>query len=536
MEEQGFSLADLRGAWDRRGRTATLVGLGVMLATIFVAAILPDIYEAQTVLLVEPQSVSERLVESGVPETDVNNRLHLIQMQILSRGRLSRVIDDLDVYPKLADTLTREEIIQRMRSDIHVQPMLPELATEARAQAGVRAADVAVNTFALSFEHPSAIQSADVANRLARDFIDEHIRDRQQVSEDTSVFIDAELAGLTTAIAGVEARIKDVKAANPGRLPEEFTATQRLFERATAAMRDAQRELSIASSDESFYRQQALSGGGDDSMLHPSFINPSRRIDILEVQLAEFGSRGFTEKHPDVIAARGEIERLRVEIATSGTETGNELTPSEQGARAEEQRAAQRAGAARSEIGRLQADLSGLAEHLAQTPAVAEQLAGLDREHHALLESYQDYSNKKVEASVASAMENRQKGERFRVLEAAFPPLDAVSPNRQIILVLGLLLAIASAGGFLVVMESADESYHSSRDLHERLGLPVLASIPEVVLASDVNAHRSKDRRQLLLAAMATVVVLVISTAGNWWVNGAPGAIVSVFGSESGSE
>ena len=38
------------------------------------------------------------LVESGVPQSDLNERLHLMTARILSRPRLSRIIDDLGLY------------------------------------------------------------------------------------------------------------------------------------------------------------------------------------------------------------------------------------------------------------------------------------------------------------------------------------------------------------------------------------------------------------------------------------------------------
>lgn len=528
MDEQGFRFSDVKSAILRRWRQAAAIGLGVLLLSVFVAAVLPNTYESQTVLLIEPQSVSERLVESGVPETDVNNRLHLIQMQILSRSRLSTVIDDLNVYPDLQSEMTREELIGFMREQISVAPLLPDLGSQARAQVGARSGEIAVNTFVLSFEHRSPQVAADVANRLSRDFIDEHIKERVQVSGDTSEFIDAELAGLTSRIGAVEVRIKDVKAANPGRLPEDFTASQRLYERATSALRDAQRELSIATSDEAFYRQQALTGAGD-AQSHPSFVNPSRRLDALEVHLAELGSRGFTEKHPDVIAARDEMVRLREEIESSAGEETQSLSAAQQSARAEAQRASLRAASAREEIGLLRESLAKTEAQLAATPAVAEQLAALEREHAAMLASYDDYSGKRVEASVAAAMESRQKGERFRVLESAFPPNEATSPNRRVIVILGAMLAAAFALAWILLMEMLDESYHDSRSLQLNLGLPVLAAIPDVVLASDEAASRARSMRQLAFAGMVSVGVLAAALVGNWWVNGAPGFVSEIF-------
>ncbi len=139
-------------------------------------------------------------------------------MQILSRGRLSRIITELELYPEESKEMTREEVISLMRSDIRIEPVLPELEVTDRR----RQRDFEINTFRLYFRSESATTAAAVANRLANDFIDEHLKERVQVSGDTSEFIEAELDRLSTRIAEVEARIAEVKDANPGRLPEDL--------------------------------------------------------------------------------------------------------------------------------------------------------------------------------------------------------------------------------------------------------------------------------------------------------------------------
>ena len=519
--DQGLQLSDLKGIIRRRAWLVGAIAGAAVLLSIFISAVIPNEYEATNTLLVEPQSISPQLVESGVPETDINDRLHLIQMQILSRSRLRTVITELAVYPDLEDEMTSEELIEYMRDKIDVAPLLPDLAMQARAQSGVRVADVAVNTFLLSFRHESAEMAANVANRLASDFIGEHIRERVQVSGDTSEFIDAELDRLTRQIAAVEKQIAGVKSANSGRLPEDFAASQRLYERTLTALRDVEREYTIARSDAAFYGQQAVSGGLDPGA-NRAFITPSRRLDILEVQLGEFRARGFTDKHPDIISTLDEITRIRAEMDGSGDpENGEaEYTPSQMNARAEQRRAQLRADASQHEMKQIRSQIAELEARMAATPAVAEQLGALEREHEALLESFGDYSNKRLEASVAAQMESRQKGEKFRVLEAAYPPPEPTSPNRPLILALGLMMGLGLGVAAALLAEVSDDSFHDTRSLQSKLSLPVLAGIPQVVLPSDRAAMRGRTIKRLIAAGGIAAAVLLASAGGYWLVNG----------------
>jgi hypothetical protein len=167
---------------------------------------------------------------------------------------------------------------------------------------------------------------------------------------------------------------------------------------------------------------------------------------------------------------------------------------------------------------------------MAETPKVAEQLGSLEREYQHLFDSYQQYSGKRLEAGVAADMERRQKGERFRVLEAAIPMLEAASPNRPVILVIGLVLGLLAGGGLGLLAEVTDLSFHDSRSLQSRLGIPVLAAVPPVVLESDRAHARARRLRGAVGAALLTSVVLVASLAGNWIVNGPPGTLADLLG------
>jgi len=528
--EQGLQIQDLAGVLRRRQGTMAVLAGAIFLCSIVTAAVLPNRYQAWATLLVEPQSISKGLIESTLEESELEGRLHLMTMQILSRGRLSRVITDLDLYPDESKEMTREEVISLMRSHIRVEPVLPELEVTDRR----RQLDFEINTFRLYFHSKSPTTAATVANRLANDFIDEHLRGRVQVSGDTSEFIEVELGRLSTRIAEVEARIAEVKDANPGRLPMDVQSNQRLLERFIDRIRDVQRDLAIAESDEAFYKQQMLAGGTNASSLQ---VTPERRLEELELQLAEYSGRGFTEKHPDIVSTQQEIVEVKAKIE-SARRTGEEaaeqagLSLAEQNASAEQQRAHLRAVAARQDIERLDAQIAAIHASLAATPRVSEQLDALEREHQHLFASYQEFSSKRLEASVAANMERRQKGEQFRILESAYPPPRPFSPNRIVIIAVGLLLGIGLGAGIAVLLEAVDSSFHGARQLQTALRFPVLASIPGIVLESDRAAMRRRRVRNAVAAVAVTFVALAGAVAGNWAVNGVPGFVQTVIEGE----
>jgi polysaccharide chain length determinant protein (PEP-CTERM system associated) len=516
-EDQGLRLGDLRGMVRRRWPVAVTLAGAMALLAILVAAVLPNVYEASATLLVEPQSISKKLIESGVAESDLNNRLHLMTMQILSRPRLSKIIDDLKLYPEESEKMTREEVIELMRKHISVEPVLPELETAARRNSN---REIEINTFRLNFSSESAETAAAVANRLANDFIDEHIKERVQISGDTSEFIEAELQRLAGRIREVEAQTAQIKNDNPGRLPEDVVANQRLIEHAVESLRQAQRDYSAAQSDEAFYRQASLQAGV--SLPRIDDADPSRRVEMLELKLGEYRSRGFTDKHPDILSTQLEIDQLRQRLETEEEDQTPRSVPQQQ-AEAEMRRAQARAAAATEDIRRLAAQIDEYNARLVATPRVEEQLAGLSREYEGLLKNMENYGAKRLEASTAANMERRQKGEQFRVLDSAIPPPQPTSPKRLVIILVGFILGIAFGGGVAVLLESADTSFHGARDLQSKLRIPVLAEIPEILLDSDRAANRRRHFRTAFAASLVVFLVLVGSGGGYFFVNVLPG-------------
>jgi polysaccharide chain length determinant protein (PEP-CTERM system associated) len=522
MEEQGFSIKDVVAIFRRNIRLVVAVAGGVMLASVFIAAILRDEFTVATTLLVEPQSISRKLVETSEEEADVMNRLHLMTMQILSRARLSKVIDDLKLYPEESEEKTREEVIDMMRGRIHVEPVLPEIADPDLK----RRMEIDVNTFRLYFRHENAGTAAAVANRLANDFIDEHIKERVQSSGDTADFVDSELQRVAGRLRELEAQIAQVKAQNAGSLPEDVLANQRQVERAFDQLSLASQRLAEARSDQAFYNQQAIvareTGVGAVAGQNNNVLSPSQRLQLLENELGELLGRGFTDRHPDVVAKKAEMEQVRARI--KGGDGGTERAPiatsaQEQNALNEAKRAALQVEAGEREVARLQEQMNLAQERLANTPRVAEQLDALEREYEQLTASFNDFSAKRLEASVAANMERRQKGEQFRVLEPAYPPPDPTSPNRPLILALGVMLGIGAGAGLALLLDAADSSYHGARQLQGALRIPVLSAIPSILLDADRARMRRRNLRDAFAAVAVSGVVLTSAAVGYVVVN-----------------
>jgi uncharacterized protein involved in exopolysaccharide biosynthesis len=263
--------------------------------------------------------------------------------------------------------------------------------------------------------------------------------------------------------------------------------------------------------------------------------SPVRRLELLKLQLAQYRSLGFTEKHPDIVATLAEIEEVEAGIAEELVGEDGAAPPTslvQQNAMAEQQRATLRKAAAAAEIERLTALAEGIQGLINQTPAVAEQLDALKREYEHLFSSFQDFSNRQLEASVQAQLERRQLGEQFRVLEAAFVAPEPSAPNRPLIILIAVFFGVAAGAGLAVLQEALDTSIHDARQLQSQLQVPVLAAIPRIWLESDRVALRRKRIRSAFATVALTGFAVVGGAANYLWVNGAPGFVTAAFAGE----
>jgi len=538
MTNQAGIQIDFIGTLKRRAYIASVIAGVITLFVYWVAMALPNQYTASAVLLVEPQTVNGKLIEPGASGIDLNERLNLMTAQILSRTRLSKIIEELQLYEKESKSMTRQEIVDEMRSKISVRPVIPELTR------GLRARDkpIEINTFEVFFSASSAVTAAQVAQTLANDFIQNHIAARVESTQASLEFIAAEESRLSTRIREIDSKLAEIKEENESSLPENLAANQRTMERDLSEMRYAQRQLDVARSDLSFWEHQFRTAQAlGQSLNGQDSLSPARRIQGLELQLKELVARGFTERHPDMISLKAELasNRRGVNEARAAKEENEDLALQsfgEQNADAERQRSKLHVASLEQEVERISLHLDELRAHVVAAPRVAEKMEAFERQRVQLASSLKGFSSLRLQAAVQADLERRQLGERFRILESAIPPLEISSPNRGLILILGLLFGLTIGVVVGLVAEGTDPSFHQERDLQSSVGIPVLAVIPSISFDEDLD----RQRRSRSMRAMAMVGVTAFSLFGGFgtyvFVNGAPSWLSGLIDIGSGDD
>ena len=137
----------------------------------------------------------------------------------------------------------------------------------------------------------------------------------------------------------------------------------------------------------------------------------------------------------------------------------------------------------------------------------------LSRDYVTTKELHATLTRRYEEASLAERMEQRQKGEQFRVLDPAVPSSEPAAPQRGKLFAMVLALSLGLAGGLVLLTEQLDTSFHAVDELRAFTPAPVLVSIPRLVTERD----RRRRRRRLQVATVGAVLgALVLAVAAHY--------------------
>jgi uncharacterized protein involved in exopolysaccharide biosynthesis len=232
-------------------------------------------------------------------------------------------------------------------------------------------------------------------------------------------------------------------------------------------------------------------------------------VQRLRQELASARAR-FTDQHPTV-------GRLKIELATTEREAADSPGDAKAAAGLSSPyvlRLRETLSATDSEIKALKAEEQRLRPASAayqarveNTPKREQEFQELSRDYESTKQLYDSLGKRHEEAQLAESMEQRQKGERFRILDSAVASRTPATPNRLRLIVMSFVLSLCLGAGALVLAEMLDTSFHSVNELREFSSVPVLVSIPRIVTEAD--RQRQRQRFRLVAAGMMVGVVLI---------------------------
>jgi polysaccharide chain length determinant protein (PEP-CTERM system associated) len=498
----GFSLDLILDILRRRLWVAIVLFSVITTASICLIIPLPNIYTARALIMVEGQQIPSDFVRSTVT-MGVERRLQMISQEILSRARLEDLIGQFGLYRELKEQKAPSEMIAAaMRRDIGI-------AIKGRGS-GIGGDTVA---FEVSYTNLDPQKAMEVANTLASFYIEENLKVRERQALGTTEFLHNELETVRKRLEEKERKVVQYKQLHLGELPEQLNANISTLGALQKQMEILSQELARARERRNVLVQMAEMDAALASLdFGSSESSGDTQIGSLRSQLAALKTR-FSDKHPDVIRLKRHIATLEQQQQESQPESiASELDfsmpePASMSSTQVE------VAAVDAEIQRLTAELSKIRgdlvlyqQRIENTAKHEQELTSITRDYDTTRDLYTSLLKRLDEAKLADSLEQRQKAERFRLLEPATYPRQPEAPSRTRFLLIGLVLSLGAAAGGVLLWEILDTSFHRIEDLKTFAKAPVLISIPRIVTKAD----RSQSRRWQFLGATALAVSLLV--------------------------
>jgi polysaccharide chain length determinant protein (PEP-CTERM system associated) len=502
-QQKGVAVERLRAAWGRRKWLATLVFALPCVVAVTAIFSLPTFYRSTALVLVERQQVPETFVQSTVT-SELETRLHTITQEILSRSRLQSLVTQFRLYPGLGKEAPSEEIVERMRKDISLQLK----TTDSKGRPTTTA-------FALSYRGPDPQTVALVTNTLASFYIEENLKVRERQATGTADFLKARLAETRARLDELEARVSEFRKRHLGELPQQMQAN-------LATLENLNTQLRITSDNQirAAERRDALTAllAEAASSTAPGDELPPVRLTRLRQALASARSL-YTEEHPTVARLKAEIDTAEREPAEpSGGGTGAAAVASSPYV----MRLREALGSLESEAKILKAEerrlrtaVAAYQARIENTPKREQEFQEVSRDYETTKQLYESLGKRHEAAQLAESMEQRQKGEQFRILDPAVPSRIPAAPNRLRLLIMSLVLSLGLGGAALMLAEMLDTSFHSTDELRAFSIVPVLVSIPRIVTEAD----RQRRQRRFRLAAAGAMLGLVLIAGASYLIS-----------------
>ncbi len=497
-----FGMDDYLAMWRRRRWSVLIPALLGAVILFGVALVLPNRYESTTLILIQSQTIPNTLVKPIVTD-DLTARVASLEEQVLSRSRLESIIKQYDLFKDDMGKAPMEEMVDDLRKDIELTAVKPI----------IKSRDQTLPGFSISVTLPTAQLAQQVCSQITSEFMEENLKQRQSAASGATSFFQAQLDDAKRKIDEQDAKLADFKRKYLPELPEETQANLNLLASMNGQLDVATQNLNRAQQDkaytETLLAQQvaawkaAEGGAATPVSLEQQLSNMQSELVTLEVR--------ETPEHPDIIKLKAEIERLKKKLSEKGpaTDTKTEAEaqrpapgepPQIQQLRSQLRAYDEAIHAASKTQERLQGRIELLQSRVQMSPMVEQQYKEITRDHQMALDFYDELLKKKNESEMATDLEQQQQGEKFRVMDSANLPKEPTFPNIP-------LFALGGLGGGLAVglflawlYEARDKTLRNVKDIEACLGLPTLAMVPSLTLASRVKRFRSGEAGKLGMA------------------------------------
>lgn len=460
---------------------------------------IPPQYVSQTLVLIEMQKVPTDYVTPILTE-DLGERLASLREQILSRSRLEPIIQRFNLFA--ANNATMDDRVVETQKAIDVKPI--PASSLSHGMPG----------FYITFKASDARTAQQVCSEITSLFVSENLNAREESAEGTTEFLRQQLADAKKNLDDQDAKLADFERKYIGRLPGQQASNQSTLQALTTQLDAATQSLDRLQENETLLEANIAGQTRDLQSNRPvaGITEDDRKKELKGLMDQKHTLEAlYTPDYPDVQAINRKIADLQSEIGRSApspgpakSAPGNVTDPPQlQQEKAQLRAVQQTIASAKQQQSRIESQIRAYEGRIESSPLVEQEYKQVTRDHDIASEFYNNLLKKMDESSMATALEHRQEGEQFRVMDPPNLPEAPVFPNR-------IVFACGGLGGGLIVgvllagfWEYRDATLRGEQDVWAATKLPTLAVLPHLDGLPTYSKGQDNGRRPRRMARPA---------------------------------
>lgn len=429
---------------------------------------IPNSYESSARMYVDADAVLTPLLRGIAIDTTNAGQVEMLQRTLLSRPNLDKLISKTDLELDLTNLADREQMIDRLSTEIRITPQTR-------------------NLFTITYRNKSPRLAYDVVRTMLATFVESKTGTNRSEVETALKFLNDQISSYERQLRDAERRRADFRARYVDVLPGDGGVSR--LDQQNQAVRQLQGQLQDALSrretlSQNLSQTPAMVVTETDAASANIYVN--QRLRAAEQTLAELRLR-YTENHPDVIAQKQLVASIR--SGAAGPDPGAPPAPAPTPARSRtasnpvyEQlkvRMVENDGVVASlqrQIADALKERDRLQDIARGAPGLQAEFLNMNRDYEVVRKNYDDLVARRESMRISTAADAEGDKVKIQVIDPPQVPQIPVAPKR-ILLVTGVLLAGLAAGiGLALLLVQLDQSFHSLEDLRD-LGFPVVGGV-----------------------------------------------------------
>ncbi len=454
----------------------------IVLITALVVFSMQPVYRATATLLIESQEANVVSIEEVYGLDTRNAGYYATQFEILKSRELSeKVIRQLNLisHPEFDPEQQPSRFNFDWRSWLPIpQEEKKPLSEEDRWFSLVNAFQSRLTISPvrktqlvnINFEAYDPRLAAQVANKLAEVYIENHLEARLEMTETATVWLTRQLDSLKIKVNEAERRLQDFREKEDLiNLEGVRTLSTKEMQEIISSLVKVRKERAEA---ENLYSQVNTIKRNPDKSYEsiPSILNHKLVQDLkaaeakAERKIAEYKKR-YGPKHPKMIAARTELKAVRenlekqIDSIVAGIENDYNIAVKNENT--------------------LTLAMAKTKKEIQKINRKEFQLRELEREVETTRKLYDTFFTRFQEASATSDLQTVN----ARIMDKAVMPRVPAKPKKKLILILAFIVSLMLGVFLAFLLEFLDNTIKGTHDVEEKLGSPIIGVVPLAKIA-----------------------------------------------------